>query len=350
MYMISDIDIYNQDDLSLSINNESFIQFFNPNEIPFMFSPFNSELEPNDYPFKLFDLFTPDENNEKQNINSLPSFYSLDIIKKILLASNSSENIKNVFNQDKIIKKVEKEVKAHLNKKKRRKEGSGKIKFENPVYELEDLKKKSKRGRKKICELNKIQHNIYSSDNIITKIKILLFRNILLFLNTILKLFLTKEKLVNYNRNKESSYILKKINYKYITNIKKNSELELLSKPLKDIFSNDIAAIYKELPHDFNKKIIEEIMMNEKDNKNIMYAFNLTFREWIDIFTHKKEYEFVVNDKENIYNQFTYVDKIIDNMFKKYGNNKEYISLFILYIYNYERWFYVKRGRKRKKP
>ena len=291
--------------------------------------------------------FKKKDNNEI--LLPFPQFYSIDEIKQNFLPSNLSENIKDLLNQEKKIKRIEKEMKNKLTHKKRRKEGSGKIKFENYKYELENIKEEKKLGRKKNIEQNysKNLHSIDSADNIIMKIKRIFFNYCLIFLNTTLRLFLNKEKLVYYSKKGMSNNILKKITY--INYIQTKRELELLSKPLKEIFSKDISAKYKKISRDHNKKIIEEILVSEIHNKNIVYAFNMTFKEWIDIFTRKKELNFDVVNKEEINSQFVYIDKVIDDMYRIYGDNKKYFSFFILYIYNYERCFFLKKARKRKK-
>ena len=203
-------------------------------------------------------------------------------------------------------------------------------------------------GRKKISEQNysKNLHSFESADNIIMKIKRIFFNYCLIFLNTTLRLFLKKKKLVIFKKEK-SNNILKKITF--MNYLQRNRELELLSKPLKEIFSNDISAKYKTLHRDYNKRIIEKILVDEINNKNIGYAFNMTFKEWIDIFTRKKEFNFEVDNKEEINSQFIYIDKVIDDIYRIYGDNKKYLFFFILYIYNYERFFFLKKARKIKK-
>ena len=122
----------------------------------------------------------------------------------------------------------------------------------------------------------------------------------------------------------------------------------LLKKPLKEIFSNKISPKYSTLPPYYNKKLIEIILNKEKDNINIMFAFNLTFEEWIDVFTYKRNLESFENfdkDKmEEINTKFEKVEKLINEIYQKHYNHN-YLSYFIYYIFNYKRWFIMKKGR-----
>ena len=123
----------------------------------------------------------------------------------------------------------------------------------------------------------------------------------------------------------------------HIYRLKKDSELELLKMKLKDITSKDISSKYKYKGKDWNAKIIEQIMKDEKADKKLWNLLNMTFNEWIDIFTYKKESEY--NKEINL------LQIALFKLKKKNQNNKEYISKFIFYLYNYKRWFESKKGR-----
>ena len=231
-----------------------------------------------------------------------------------------------------------------LNKKRRKKKG--KIK-----YIKDDDEEKKKSGRKKNDDFTKGMHNIFAGDNIIKKIKIIFLDYSQLFLNEVLNTYLDKTKII-YNdifkkRSIKKEIIIKSLNHKVINRMTKKTELSLLNKSLKEIFSNDISVKYKTLPADFNKQIIEKILNEEKDNVNIMFAFNLTFREWIDIFTYKKDIQSIKNfyaEKiQNLPHLFVHVDTLLLKIYNSY--NIKYLAYFIIYIYNYERWFLIKKER-----
>ena len=63
----------------------------------------------------------------------------------------------------------------------------------------------------------------------------------------------------------------------------------------------------------------------------------MTFTEWIDIFTYKKESKY--NKELNL------LQLALEIINKKNNQNKKYLSKFILYLYNYKRWFESKKGR-----
>ena len=130
--------------------------------------------------------------------------------------------------------------------------------------------------------------------------------------------------------------------------MKKESILELLS--LKDLLSKNISTKYSTLSQDFNKKIIDEILLKEKDNEIISFVFNMTFGEWFDIFTFKKEIGDVkVIDEDSIkliIQQFERVDKLLTGIYD--SHDKNYFPIFAYLIYNYERWFFIKQSRQPK--
>ena len=88
-----------------------------------------------------------------------------------------------------------------------------------------------------------------------------------------------------------------------------------------------------------NKNIIKEIIEKEKDNKAINDLLNMSFNDWIDIFTYKKEWEY--NIKYDKLKDF--IEELSED------NDEKYISKFMLYLYNYKRWFINKAGRNRGK-
>ena len=140
--------------------------------------------------------------------------------------------------------------------------------------------------------------------------------------------------------DKEKKYkSLLDLEYSFINNLKKDSELELLNKKLKDIVSKDISPKYniETKTKDWNKKIIDIIVGCEESNEKLLSLLNITFNEWIDIFTYKKECEY---NKE-----FNLLQQALDKINKKNDNNEEYLSKLIFYLYNYKRWFESKKGR-----
>jgi len=177
-------------------------------------------------------------------------------------------------------------------------------------------------------------------------------------INKVLNSNLNKKNITYYNyllKKKEDNFenLIKALDYKYVNRIKRDSELSLLDKSLKEVFSQDISSKYSRLQNDSNKTIIERILTDEKDNDIIMFALNLTLREWIDVFIYKKELKDITKinnlslEKINqLSSLFDRVDNLLLGIFQK-DYNKNYLSHFISLMYNDERWFFIKRERSR---
>ena len=131
--------------------------------------------------------------------------------------------------------------------------------------------------------------------------------------------------------------------------MKKEKNLELIKMALKEYLSIDISDKYKTYSKDSNKKVIDEIIKNEKDNEIIMFILNLTLGDFIDIFLKKKElkdFKKIDEEKaklimENFARPYALLDKTVLN-----ENDNKYISHYLYIFYNYERWFFIKKQRK----
>ena len=128
---------------------------------------------------------------------------------------------------------------------------------------------------------------------------------------------------------------------------------------LKDIFSKDISPKYNrtKFPNDYNKKIIEKVLKIKDDDETILFVFNISLRDWLDIFTLKKSVIDITNEykdkkykdieSEKIEKCLVGVDKLINEIKEK--NSEDYLPYFIFCLYNYERWFYLKKSGNNKK-
>ena len=208
-----------------------------------------------------------------------------------------------------------------------------------------DVKKK-KRGREAKENNKREPHDKRSPDNIIKKIKAYIFIYTLSFLNDILK------KNFRYN-NVE----LLKLDYKYVNNLQKEQDLDFLNMSLKDLFSKEISPKYKsKYPKDYNKTIIGNLLKDGNDI--ILFAFKMTLSDWLDLFTLKKSVEDIINkysnnhtDKENLIKKIGESLIGADKILNKIDDNsdEDYMAHFIFCLYNYERWFHLKRSRDKKK-
>ena len=83
----------------------------------------------------------------------------------------------------------------------------------------------------------------------------------------------------------------------------------------------------------------------------------MTLRNWLDIFTLKKSVKDITNEykdknykdieSEKIEKCLVGVDKLINEIKEK--NSEDYLPYFIFCLYNYERWFYLKKSGTIKK-
>jgi hypothetical protein len=181
-----------------------------------------------------------------------------------------------------------------------------------------------------------------ASDNIIKKVKSILFNNILECANKIM------------NKSDEKRFY--KLDYKYIDQLKREEDLKFLNMKLKDIISLDISEKFKYIKRDGNKLLIDKITNKEEeveDYNTIIFYFNMKFREFLDIFTMKKN----INDLKSNYNFYEIKNVDFDKISKYIGdvsdllnekldsNDEDYFSSFVFHLYNYEQYFTTKRIR-----
>ena len=186
-------------------------------------------------------------------------------------------------------------------------------------------------GRKRKGDNKEGKHNKNDSDNIIKKCKAVLFKYIIIYVLDIVNKLRT---------NKEENFELLKLSYKkYIDKIKKKNELDLFKMKIKNLVSLETSSKYSiNKDKDFNKKSINKILEEEKDNKVLINLLNMSFGDWIDIFTLK----------DNIENSFKFngLEEALKDISDK--NEEEYFSRFIFYLFNYQNYFYNKKGRRPK--
>ena len=231
-------------------------------------------------------------------------------------------------NKDNITDNMTKGISLFEVKKKESKERN----INNPNKKKTKAIVKIKSGRKKLKNKNEGKHKKDSPDNIIKKIKALFCTCLIEY---------TEQFLNQYKKNYEEKIKLLKLDYaKYINKLKKKDDLLLLKKPLKDIVSLDTSKRYPKINDIYwNKNIIEKIIDKEKDNKEINALLNMSFNDWIDIFTYKNDWEYNI--------QFNKLQNFLVKLTE--SNDDEYITKFILLLYNYKKWFENKQSRKPKK-
>ena len=200
----------------------------------------------------------------------------------------------------------------------------------NQLTENEN-KNKKKLGRKRRAEIydeGSIVHNKESYDNIRLKIKRILFKNILLFINDLLKQSL----------NKVLSHLnLKKIESSFIVNGKKDKNLEILNMTVGEFFSKDICKKYKKYPRDHNAKIIRIIY--EENDENLVEVLNKRIGDMMKIFCCE-------NIENNIFKRFKRLNHYINEIKKNKKENDSYIEKFKSQANNFEENYLDIVGRK----
>ena len=263
------------------------------------------------------------ENNLNKKIN-LNIAFNEEKIKKILSQNGVKKEIIDKINGNYITKKEKESVSLFEIKQKQ-------TRTKNP-NDSNDSEEKTNFdvGRKKKTDNTKRKHDKNVPDNIIKKCKRIFFKYIIIFINSLIK---------TYKTNHQENYEFKNLSYEnYVNNLKKVKEIILLNMPLKDLVSLDVSNKYASNAS-FNKEKMEKILEEEKDNTIINSILNMTFGEWIDVFTFKNEI--------NYYFEFNELQDVLIDLYNK--EDKEYFSRFIFYLFNYKNWFQNKKPRKPKK-
>ena len=278
-------------------------------------------------------------NNSDNSDTKIPkSFIFEDILKIFKQKYNESPNIiLSNFTKDEIIEKYEKimylyDMKLLKNKRNRskNKENENKVHF--------------KKGRKKKSDNSKRKHNKFSSDNIFKKIKTKLIEIAIDFINNIV------------NRNKEDPIKVKfkKIDYKYINQMRQDLDIELLNEPLKNLLLKDVSKKYSNISADSNRIKLKNLIKNEKNDEITMFVLNLPFRDFIELYCSKKTI-YDIKSSSNIDSGFCQkimkelpgIDSLLNKILKK--NDGKFLSHFIFLLYNYEKSILIKKGRNLQK-
>ena len=316
-------------------------------------------LEQNLYEFNL--QRNPIIKNKFYINKTLPlPLYENDIIKIINTKMNISYNIQNILNavsnikNDSRIEIVKKDITEKLDTRSKR--------TNKRLKNKEDIKF----GRKKKEDLSFRIHNKYTTDNIIIKIKNVMKKYLIIFVNNII-ISLYGSKKINeirtiLNLPKHASLsLIKDINYKSIANkTRKKDNLDLLTISVEEFLSSSVSTRYRKINKEeynnlskYNQIIIDFLFKDNMNRDMFNFIFkNLKIEDWLNIFIYQKE----LND----FHSFNYLGesqkKIIEESFIKINDifdklSEEgdlYFFCFLLLIYNYKRYFLIKRERQGK--
>ena len=273
----------------------------------------------------------------KIKIMNLHKEIKIKLISCINEASDKKEEIKN-----KLLLKP-KERRKNLNKVR-------KIKNKNII----------KSGRKKKSDLSNRYHDKYSSDNMIDKIKNMINLSLVAFCNKVISSIYGNKTEINeiftsarLSKKISRTKVIKDINYNFIYNKKKAHEvLELLNLTIKEYLCHKISQKYANTPDEYNKLIINQLLLNDKYKDIFDFIFNqIKIKDWFDLFIYKKDlkdnYKFESlnkSEKSKIKNNLVRID---DYLYKIYQKDEIYFQCLIFCIYNFKRFLMVKEERNR---
>jgi len=309
-----------------------------------------------------FDLKSVSKINNKFTINNAipPPLYEYDIAQIINNKMTISYKIHNILNSisniknDPRIEIVKRDITEKLNTRSKR------------VNKKLKNKENIKFGRKKKEDPSIRIHNKYTTDNIIIKIKNIMKKYLIMFVNNII-IFLYGSKRINEIRTKlnlpkhASLSLIKDINYKSVANkIRKKDNLDLLTFSIEEFLSCNVSTRYRKINKEkFNdlsnyNKIVIDFLFKDKANINLfIFIFkNLKVEDFLNIFINQKElndfYSFnYLGEKQKKIIEESLIK--IDDFFDKLSEEGDlYFFCFLLLIYNYKRYFSIKHERQRK--
>ena len=190
------------------------------------------------------------------------------------------------------------------------------------------------RKRKGSQSLEKNEHNKYSDDNLRRKVKGLILRSLLNFINEKIK-----EK---YQTSNEKDFInqLHTINHKQTADATVKFNKSFLKKTIGDIFSVDISKRYSVISLAHNRNLIKSLM-EDKDNDNRRQyfddLFNLSFGDALQHYGGIKKIE-QLNGM-----------KTFDSIKEEFENDEDYLKLLNYHISDFEKILSKKRIRNGKK-
>ena len=165
----------------------------------------------------------------------------------------------------------------------------------------------------------------------VKKIKVILYRNLINHAN---------EYLEKYKKNIKYKIKFHKLNYKYVNKQNKKMDLKILKSTLSKAISMDISGKYKDKNRDdYNKILIKKVLEEEKGNKNIVDFLNLSFYDWINVFTFQSDYN-------NDIFRCDFLKSELANLKDEY-KEEIYFTRFIFYLFNYSSYINLIKGRNR---
>lgn len=350
-------------DLELNFQNEQNFHQSNktkgleitkiPEDVLELLEKFKASLTPTEQSSQKLTAENSDNSSNNNESNNNNENEEVDK-KEEKINSNDNENLKiildninnNIINQDNFF----------LNMKKNRSRGSSPDKDNQNkiptsseiVFALKRHGRKRKESKTTVNSKSKSgtisKHSKYSKDNIVIKIKTHLIHCIREALN---ESFIDQE----FFCPKQNGFLCldpKNI----IKNYKNDYNEELLSKSIKDIFSENISSKYKK-GSDHNKRLIEKIL-NENLEYKVINLLKISFNEFLEIFRGQANEETCKKINIKMLDKYS-VRNLLNKLYNEekeegFDGEKSYKYLFntALLCYNFERFFKIKKDKKSK--
>jgi hypothetical protein len=193
-----------------------------------------------------------------------------------------------------------------------------------------------KMGRKRKSDSAKGEHNKFSDDNMRRKIKHIVLKSLMEFINNKIKevfngkigYSILKKELLTLNKEQKSDATVK-YNQKF------------LSKTLSEIFSENISGRFSNFPSNHNKLLINNLVNGDDEKRNIYFRklFGLTFIQC------EKYYIGIIDIPElEGMKRFNEEKKELED-----GQEEEYIEILEYKLKNFEELMKKKKSRKPRK-
>lgn len=292
------------------------------------------------------EFYEPEENYKENKDNSC--FVFIDKTTKAFSKDNNKEIQKDIEDKKNINKndnfiliKREENEEREVKEIKEENEKKGKKEENEDKMELNKIKKERKKcGRKRFRnDNNQNEHNKYSDDNVRRKIKHLVLKKLLLFLN---------RKIYNIYNGDIGNGIFKKelqtINQSQKSDATINFNIRFLEKNIGNIFSDNISGRFTNFPPNHNKNLIDQLL-NEKDEEKRIYFRELFSLNFTDCLKHFRGEEYI-----KILDGLICFKDMKNEILEKYEEDgTDYYETLKYYLNNYEGIIHKKKARKPRK-
>lgn len=293
------------------------MQYFEEeNLLSFDYNVYNQDSEPYLFCF----------NSPSNNLDYINNYDSIYFSSDNFIKDNSKLEEENIYDFEDNIKKNENDSKkSNLNKTKSTAENSEKAKNqkEKKIFNIKKQKKNLGRKPKNAIDKENSKHKKDSNDNIRAKMKRYLFSNIFNFSNILL----------NYSKNPNLKKLrFKKINTSIINKCKIDDVKNLLNLKVKDILSEELSNHHTKTIKNFNKNIIDLILKNSEQEKELIQALNKTFKEMLYIYISD------INDNSEDNILFKDFRRLKDDLkfFQENGEEQSFIDKYEMTAKNFE--------------